>query len=238
MLTELAARNKSLVIRHNADGHLYESPEEAGLAATPDAIAWEAPARLDLGVEEDEIKATIQVKTTTGSWGGFPPPWVQIQAAAEAYILGAPEYCVAWYESDFRRFATFHAKWYSADAPITGLNLRYGMTISQVIIDARKRWYFGKKLEEEQGFQVGEEGTGSHRSLQEVQSGLRKGWLTGKRCCASAWKSCFNRTGNTTIQGGKRCWSGKPPPAEGLTARLSGKNPLKLGKSTGKKASQ
>ena len=203
VLTELAARNKSLVIRHNSDGHLYASPEEKGMAATPDAVAWEKPPRLDLGVEDEEVKATIQVKTTIGSWGGCPPPWVQIQAAAEAHILGAPEYCVAWYESDFRSFATFHAKWYSVDDPIIGLGLKYGMTISQVLIDARKRWTFGKKLETEQGFQVGEEGLETIAAYRKIKR-LAKRLADREKMLRKRMEMLFTEDGEYHNPGGEK----------------------------------
>ena len=132
-LAELAEVNKDWTIAHNAAGHLYEHPKHTHLAATPDAIVWSG--------QNDLPTMTIQVKTTTGSWAGKPPPWIQIQAAAEAYVLGTDQYCVAWYEADLRRFATFHWRVYSAKEAIQ-LDKNTKLAIDAVLAEAVGNWTF------------------------------------------------------------------------------------------------
>ena len=134
VLEELADARQDLTIAHNADGHLYGHPNDEHLAATPDAIAWTDG--------NDLPTMTIQVKTTTGSWGGVPPPWIQIQAAAEAYVLGTDQYCVAWYEADLRRFATFHWRAYRTAESIK-LSKTTRLDIRAVLATAVGNWAFG-----------------------------------------------------------------------------------------------
>ena len=131
VLEELQKKHPGWLIKHNADGHLYQYPDSMALAATPDAVAWRGT---------DYPAATIQVKTTTASWGGKPPPWVQLQAAVEAYVMGADEYCVAWYEADIMKFLTFHARWFNASEPVDLIG-GHSISVEEAVNEAHGRWF-------------------------------------------------------------------------------------------------